>query len=246
MQVKLGSRTFAPSLPTTLLALVGVVAVSHLGVWQLHRAAEKQAILDQIDAGAATTHTLTADAAALQRYQTVAADGHYDVAHQVLLDNMPSLQGMPGYRVLTPFELSTGGWVLVDRGWLPMGSTRATLPSIDVGANERSIVGRLDEVPRPGMRLGLPPRGEGWPRVLNFPQLADLERELDRKLVTWIVRLDPAQSDGYERSFVMRPDFGPNRHIAYAVQWFALAVTMLVVYVVVNLKRNRHDDTGTT
>ena len=156
------------------------------------------------------------------------------------------MQGMPGYRVLTPFELSTGGWVLVDRGWLPMGPSRATLPAIDVRANERTIVGRLDDVPRPGMRLGSPPRGEGWPRVLNFPQRADLERELERKLGPWIVRLDPAQGDGYERSFVMRPDFGPNRHIAYAVQWFALAVTMLVVYVVVSLKRNRHDDTPTT
>jgi surfeit locus 1 family protein len=246
VQVKLGSRTFAPSLPATLLALVGVVAVTHLGVWQLQRAAEKQAILDQIEAGEATTHTLAADAATLQRYQTVTANGRYDAAHQVLLDNMPSMQGMPGYRVLTPFELSTGGWVLVDRGWLPMGPSRATLPAVDVAANERTIVGRLDDVPRPGMRLGSPPRGEGWPRVLNFPQRADLERELDRKLGPWIVRLDPAQSDGYERSFVMRPDFGPNRHIAYAVQWFALAVTMLVVFVVVSLQRKRHDDTGTT
>jgi surfeit locus 1 family protein len=218
--------------------LVGMVAVSHLGVWQLNRAAEKQALLDQIDAGATTTRMLTADAATLERYQTVTANGHYDAAHQVLLDNMPSMQGMPGYRVLTPFELSSGGWVLVDRGWLPIGATRSALPSIDVSAAERTIVGRLDEVPRPGMRLGSAPDNTAWPRVMNYPEHADLERVLGRPLGARIVRLDPAQPDGYQRTFAMRPDFGPNRHIAYAVQWFALAVAMLVIYVFVNLKRN--------
>ena len=238
MELKFGSRTFAPSLQATLLVLVGVVAVSHLGVWQLNRAAEKQALLDQITVGETTTRTLTADASALQRYQTVTANGRYDAAHQVLLDNMPSMQGMPGYRVLTPFELSSGGWVLVDRGWLPIGASRSVLPSIDVGATERTIVGRLDDVPRPGMRLGKAPDGTTWPRVMNYPEHADLERVLDRALGERIVRLAPEQPDGYARTFEMRPDFGPNRHIAYAVQWFALGVAMLVIYVLLNLKRN--------
>ena len=237
MAIQLGSRSFAPSLFGTLLVLVGVVSVSHLGVWQLTRAAEKRAILEQISAGESTTRSLDSPDNELPRYQTVSATGQYDAAHQLLLDNMPSLRGMPGFRVLTPFELSTGGWILVDRGWLPMGPTRATLPAIDVGGNERTIVGRLDEVPRPGMRLGTPTNSTGWPRVLNFPEHADLERALDRRLGKRIVRLDPAQPDGYERTFAMRPDFGPNRHIAYAVQWFAIAVAMLVIYVFVNLKR---------
>jgi surfeit locus 1 family protein len=244
--LQLGSRTFAPSLVGTALALLGIVSVSHLGVWQLSRAAEKRAILAQISAGESSTHALSTADTDLPRYQTVNAAGHYDAAHQVLLDNMPSPHGMPGFRVLTPFQLQDSSWVLVDRGWLPMGPTRAALPAIDVSASERSIVGRLDDVPRPGLRLGSAPGGEGWPRVMNFPLHEDLERALDRRLAERIVRLDPAQSDGYERTFAMREDFGPNRHIAYAVQWFALAATMLVVYVLVNLKPKQHDHPGST
>jgi cytochrome oxidase assembly protein ShyY1 len=36
------------------------------------------------------------------------------------------------------------------------------------------------------------------------------------------------------------------RHIGYAVQWFALALTLLIIYVVTNLRRgNAHGrDTG--
>jgi len=232
----IGSRRFAPPLIATLLTLVGMASTIHLGVWQLNRADEKRAILELITAGEATTRTLSSADSQWPRYQNVSAVGHYDSAHQVLLDNMPSLHGMPGFRVFTPFELASGGWVLVDRGWLPMGPTRATLPDLDVDESPRTIVGRLDDVPRPGLRLGEGQTSEGWPRVLNFPQHTDLERALDRRLGQRIIRLDPAQPDGFERSFAMRPDFGPNRHIAYAVQWFALAATMLIVYVLVNLK----------
>ncbi len=246
MALQLGSRTFAPSLASLALALLGIVSVSHLGVWQLGRAAEKRAILEQISAGESVTRPLVEADTALPRYQMVSATGHYDGSQQVLLDNMPSLRGMPGYRVLTPFQLSSGGWILVDRGWLPMGPSRASLPNIDVDAQQRTITGRLDDVPRPGIRLGSPQSGEGWPRVMNFPQHADLERVLNRRLGQRIVRLDPQQSDGFERSFAMRPDFGPSRHIAYAVQWFALAAAMLAIFVIVNLKSTRHGDSRST
>jgi surfeit locus 1 family protein len=244
----LHGRRFAPSLVATLLAIVGIASVAHLGVWQLHRAQEKRAILDQMSAGAATTRTLESVDQRLPRYQTVRATGRYDAAHQVLLDSMPSPRGMPGYRVLTPFELGAGGWILVDRGWVPMGRTRAELPKIDVAEDERTIVGQLAEVPRPGLRLGSGQNaaGAGWPRVMNFPEHADLERALERQLGHFVLRLDPAQSDGYERMLAPPPDFGPSRHIAYAVQWFAMGVAMLVIYVLVNLKPKKPDDNASS
>jgi surfeit locus 1 family protein len=239
----LSGRRFAPSLIGTLLAVVGIASVGHLGFWQLSRAAEKRAILEQISAGAAQIRPLTAADADLPRYQTVKATGRYDTSHQILLDNMPSPRGMPGYRVLTPFALSGGGWLLVDRGWLPMGQSRSVLPKVAVADAERTIVGRLDDLPRPGLRLATDTGGEGWPRRMNFPERAEIERVLARPIAARILRLDPTQSDGYERTLAMPTDFGPNRHIAYAVQWFALAATMFVVYLLLSLKaKARHDE----
>jgi surfeit locus 1 family protein len=241
----LSGRRFAPSWFATFLALAGIASTISLGLWQLRRADEKQLILTQIEAGAASLQPLASADEPLPRYQTVTAEGRYDTAHQVLLDNMPSLQGRPGYRVLTPFELANGGWILIDRGWIPMGPTREARPSVAVGGDMRTILGRVDELPRPGLRLaGDAADASDWPRVMNFPEHADLERALDRPLAKAIVRLDPSQSDGFERSVAMRADFGPNRHIAYAVQWFAFAATMLVIYVLLNLKpRPAHDRT---
>ena len=246
--VTLFGRRFAPSLFATMLAAVGILSTINLGMWQLRRADEKRAILAQIERGAATTRPLTAIEEELPRYQTVSATGRYDSRHQVLLDNMPSLRGMPGFRVLTPLELSAGGWVLVDRGWIAMGPNRRPAAAIEVAETERILLGRVDELPTPGLRLGGGASAAGgWPRVMNFPEYEQLQSALARPLARQIVRLDPAQSDGFERVVAVRADFGPNRHIAYAVQWFAFAATMFAIYVLLNLKSTRtHDRTDAT
>jgi surfeit locus 1 family protein len=51
-----------------------------------------------------------------------------------------------------------------------------------------------------------------------------------------LVLLDPGEPDGYVRNW-SAPGFPPMRHLGYAVQWFALALTLAVIYVVTNLRR---------
>jgi surfeit locus 1 family protein len=235
----LANRRFSPTLFGSLLTTVGVALFSLLGIWQLDRAEEKRALLGQFAAGQQSTVAVTAESAnSLPRYQYVQARGRYDPQHQILLDNMPSELGQAGYRVLTPLALEGGGWLLVDRGWIAPGATREALPSVAIDGELRSIVGRLDRLPEPGMRLGdnSADLGAGWPRVLNFPQHEQLERALQRSLVRGVVLLDSAQPDGYERAWRAAYRVGPARHLAYAVQWFAFALVALVLYVITALK----------
>jgi surfeit locus 1 family protein len=241
--INFGTRRFAPPLFATVLMLIGVALGLRLGLWQLDRADQKRVLLEEFAAGEQQVKQLTAsEVENFPRYQTVETRGHYDTEHQVLLDNMPSAAGRAGFRVLTPFQYDDDAWILVDRGWIAMGPTREQLPAIDVDANERTIIGRIDELPRPGMRLTQTASAEArWPRVLNFPEHAQLEQALQRRLASRILLLDPQASDGFERVWTQKAGFGPDRHIAYAVQWFALAATMLIVYLVLNLKRTSHD-----
>lgn len=222
-----------------LLALAGVTACVRLGFWQLHRADEKRDLIGQFEAGThRTVATTTNDLQKLPRYQQIEIRGTYDPAHQILLDNMPSHTGVAGFRVLTPL-LADNGWVLVDRGWIALGATRAQLPDVDVGGEARTIVGRLDDLPKPGVRMGENPllaEDAAWPRILNFPTHSELARVLKHGFDDRIVLLDPAQPDGFERVWEAHFGFGPDRHIAYAVQWFALALAIFITFLIVSFK----------
>ena len=241
MSLRIGNREFAPPAWGVALAALGLAVFVSLGCWQLGRASEKQALFDAfMQGGRETVDASGLGLDELARYQHVRLRGSYDATRQVLLDNMPSATGRPGYRVLTPFVRADGrGWVLVDRGWVPLGATRAALPDVAVGEREREVSGILDVLPIPGVRVGpaAAPGSAGWPRVLLFPTEADVESALGVDVESRIVLLDAGAPEGFERKWRPALGFGPERHLGYAIQWFAFALVAMVIFVAVNLRR---------
>lgn len=244
--MRLSLRQFKPSLAGTLATLALLPLLLSLGFWQLRRAEEKRVIIAQFTEGATDTKPLTADnAAELPYLQHVSIYGRFDGAHQVLLDNMPASKdpagfAKPGYRVLTPLRTESGHIVFIDRGWAPLGRTRDELPDVSVGDEPRTVHGRLAELPRPGMRLQGKPPAPTWPRVLNYPTLLELQALFDANIVPRIVLLDPQEPDGFRRDWSVRysvGEFGPDKHIGYAVQWFGLALALVVIYFVVGFRQ---------
>ena len=226
------ARPLARQLLATLLVVALVALLAGLGTWQLGRAREKNAQAHAFEASAAAAVALPAESAP-PRYLHVALEGHYVPAHQVLLDNMTHA-GQVGYRVLTPFATVDGATVLVDRGWVPLGRTRADLPDVGVGAHDTRLAGRIDELPRAGIDLEAPV-GSGWPRVLSYPGRSMLESVLGVPLYPRIVLLDAGEPDGYLRDW-QPTGLSGDRHVAYAVQWYALAVTLGVLYLIARLR----------
>lgn len=240
VSVRIGSRLFQPSVLMTLLTLLTMAGFISLGRWQLRRAQEKGALYAAFAAGTDSVRILDAHTPPLPRYQHVEASGSYDSARQVLIDNMSNAADQVGYDVITPFALAGGGWVLVNRGWVPQGASRAEKPRVDVPSTARIIRGRTDHLPRAGIQLGAPmPLAPPYPVVASFPTEAEIAALLHEK--NWsrageVVLLDAAEPDGYLREW-RPPGFPPMRHIAYAVQWFGLAAAALVLYVVTHLRR---------
>jgi surfeit locus 1 family protein len=241
-RVPIGNRIFAPGLAPTLIMLPVLALLLWLGTWQFHRSQEKQRLWDQFARGADATVPLPASGAAPpERYAHVSVDGRYDAGRQILLDNMTHAE-RAGYRVLTPLLRADGTTVLVDRGWVPPGRTRQDLPPVPAPEGPRTVTGRLDALPRAGIELATPPDGEGWPRVLSFPKQAQLERVLGTKLYPGIVLLDAGQPDGYVREW-QPPGLPPERHLGYSIQWYGLATTLLIIWIVVNLKKRDGEST---
>jgi surfeit locus 1 family protein len=239
VSIKVGSRIFSPSLFTTLLTIVLIAFLISLGRWQLRRAEEKRVLFESFAAGTDATLSIDLSTPPLRRYQHLEALGHYDQTRQILVDNMFDGERV-GYYVITPFALNGGGWLLVNRGWVPLRGSRAERPAIPVAGDERRVRGRADHMPSPGIQMGTkaelkPP----YPIVASFPTREELARLLGESswtAATDLVLLDPSEPDGYVRNWTA-PGFPPVRHIAYAVQWFALALTLAVIYLVTNTRR---------
>jgi len=238
---KPGTRRFNPRPFTTLLTFALIAMLIALGRWQMRRAEEKRALFDAFAAATDATTLIDLHTAKLMRYRHVEANGRYDGSRQVLIDNMVNAGGA-GYFVITPFQLTDGGWVLVNRGWVPLGTSRAELPAIAVAGDQRHIRGRADNLPSPGIRMGdQASLGGPYPVVADFPKHADVARLLGESAWTPaadLVLLDPKESDGYVRRWGP-PGFPPLRHIGYAVQWFALALALFAIYVAVNFRRDK-------
>ena len=239
LRVTGSNRKFSPPIWASIGLIIACGLFIQAGFWQLDRGSQKRQLFAAFDGrlNAEIMTELGTDISADEnRYRRIAIDGAFDSQHQILLDNMMH-KGQPGYYVLTP--LRTGrNVILVNRGWVAADRDRSVLPELSVAEDNRQVVGRLDLLPRPGVKIAAPaPIADApWPRRLLFPSLLEIGAELGYQPYEFQLLLDAGHKDGFIRDW--RPTvMGPERHVGYAVQWFGLALTLMIIYIVVNIKR---------
>jgi surfeit locus 1 family protein len=245
--LQLGTLRFRPSLWPTVAFLLLLPLLLGLGIWQLERAGVKQALVEQRAAGEVSPPidlALTTGVGPGDRYRPALVRGHYDGSQQWLLDNRVYL-GQPGYHVFTPFVVrgSERPTLLVNRGWVAVGESREYLPRLPVPGGDVELRGHLDSPASVGLVLGEPPLQSIEDRVavlsLDIAALA-AAKELD--LLPYALVLDEDQPGALQYDWSPVPEMGPEKHLGYAVQWFGLAVALIIIFVGVNMRRD--DDNG--
>ena len=225
----------------TLLTLLLCALFVRLGAWQWQRWVESDAAWKRFARGADAVQAL--DARPLEElplFQRVSVAGRLDGQHQFLLDNS-SYRGRPGYRVLTPLTRTTGGVVLIDRGWVPFTGARARLPDVTLAdAASVAVSGRVADLPSAGLASGraAPSPHDPWPRVTSFPRMEELASALGTPLAARILLLDPDAPGGYLRDW-QPPGVAPLRHLSYAIQWWCFAALAVIVWGVLSVRRAR-------
>jgi len=216
-------------------------ALLSLGFWQLDRAEQKEALLAQFqrnaeDAAVAVDGKLTSLDGF--RYRQAVASGRFLKDRQVLLDNQFSGSGI-GYHVFTPMQVDgVDALLLVNRGWVPVGASRAVLPDISVTDGPTRVSGLLNAPPEVGMRLGSVEQASGrWPLVAPYLDMEFLAQSLDMPVLPYVLMLDPADAYGYVREWRI-VSFPPEKNLGYAFQWFAMAAALATLYIYVSLRRS--------
>jgi len=226
---------------TALLTLAACALCVRLGFWQWHRWQDADAAWTRFARGADAVQPLgerTLQAAPL--FQRVSVTGRLDGQHQFLLDNR-GYRGRPGYEVLTPFTVTDGAVLLIDRGWVPFTGARSRLPDVTVSdAAPVSLSGRVADLPSAGLAIGRAPPNpaDPWPRVTSFPRAAELAASLGVPLGERILLLDPDAPDGYQRDW-QPPGLAPLRHLSYALQWWCFAALTVVGWAILGVRRAR-------
>lgn len=226
-------KRFRPPLWSIPLVLTLTAIFLSAGGWQLRKGLHKQALeaaMASAPAGPTLDLAATTPAPKDATVTRVRAVGHYDPDHQLLLDNQTREQ-VPGYRVWTPFALDAGGVALVDRGWVAADPHREKLPAVDVGAGPRTVTGLWRPIPKAGLKLGKNPCDGTFPRVVNYPDDAEIACMIGNPAADGLLLLDASTPDGFVREWQMPDPLPPSRHFGYAAQWFAFAATLLFLFV---------------
>jgi len=211
----------------------------YLSAWQFERADEKTAFIqmdkDRRDIAGVSLNQLsgtkTLDGLAIE------IEGRFHTSKIFLLDNIV-LNGVVGFEVLLPFEENEGRMVLVNRGFVPMGKTRADLPGIpDLNAEHQKIRGHLYVTRSRGPDNHFV-SGEQSPFIVQSYDPSRFEPLLGYELLPQILRLGQDENDALPRHWplvVMQPE----RHIGYAYTWLLMAITVVLAFGAFSYQTNR-------
>jgi len=247
MKFKLLNRTFQMSWLGLSAYLLLMLLLCSLGSWQLSRAEQKKQLLLQqqaaIDSGVIDLNRQTIIDVATVRYRKARLNGRYDFAHQFLLDNR-IMDGKSGYFVLTPFRADGLPAVLINRGWLAVGGDRNQMPDLSMRTEPTEVTGRINEFPSVGLVLkGAEIPTENWPSVVQVVDSKVLSQKLGYEIAAFQIELEPSAAEGYKRAWKINVPIPPEKHLAYAVQWFGLALTLTALFIWISIK-NRSEHTA--
>lgn len=235
-------KRFRPGIVPTLVVALLLPLLVCLGFWQLSRGAEKSALLQNYaerraaEPMASTELQHTADPA----FRRVRLHGQFDAEHSLLLDNSQR-NGRVGVELLQPFhDQASGLWLLVNRGWLPWPERR-TAPQFQTPGEAVSLDAWVYVSPGTTFQLHADPATTTWPKLITAVEPDKFWKSLDREGFAFELRAETGPAT-YQADWPVVA-MGPEKHLAYAVQWFAMAIALFGLYLYLgwhNAKEKHH------
>ncbi len=234
-------RRFRPGIAASLATAVAFSVLLALGFWQLQRFAWKQALIARIEAG------LAAPAIELEGLPTEAEARAFDYRRVRLAGELLAagnfaygalnVKGRLGASLITPMRLADGTVLLVERGWLPEERLPPDEPPALVRPATAVVEGVLVFIGEERQRLFVPDNDLADRRFYWFDRRA-ISRLAGEPVAPFLLHAETAEPpEVLATPLPVEADL-PNRHLGYAVTWFGLAASLLVIYVVFGFRRD--------
>ena len=210
-----------------------------LGAWQVVRGFDKQDVLDQYDVNKSLapieSSELSIEDIESNYYRTVSLEGQF-MEESYLLDNRIYRQ-KSGYEIFSLFKTDSNNYFLINRGWADKKeTTKMKFPK------KVRIQGLYTPFKRFGLSLSKEAPSYGWPKLvqeLSFQQaLNDLSPEYNPQPA--VIQLSAGSPGAFEP--IWKPTiFKAARHYGYAVQWFGLALVLLISYIYFGTQKDNNE-----
>lgn len=207
-----------------------------LGFWQLDKSGLRTTQLANYAAADAREPTRYDASESAVAFDRLLVTGRFDVDRQLLVDSIVR-NGQNGFFVISLLTLDDGAALLVNRGWIPQTPTREPIGELSLPAGDVSLSGRVGRMPVGGLKLGeVDTNITRWPAVVHYPTLEEAGDMLGVTPIDWVLLVDSGPGDMLRE---WQPGgLPPERHLGYAVQWFALS-TALTLLLLVSFVRAR-------
>ncbi len=215
-----------------------------LGTWQMQRREWKLGLIEQIESRAHGEPISLSRAKELWErsrdveYYRVLLVGRF--LHDQERHLYTIVDGKAGWRVITPLVTSGDDVVLVDRGFVPEELEAPEARKAGQVGGDVELVGLARA---PGSAGWFTPPGEPdknrwfWRDMAGMA--AGLPADLKPRVVPFFVEAEAQPvPGGWPRGGVTRLEL-PNRHLEYALTWYGLAVTLVIVALFVTRSRSR-------
>jgi cytochrome oxidase assembly protein ShyY1 len=240
-----------PTIAMVVVMSIGIAA----GLWQMSRAAGKidkaEKLTSQIALPPLNLNTKQKWTLAEADSRRLVVEGAFLADQAIWLDNRPQPgasvskagSGQSGFYVLMPFQVAgfDNTVIWVQRGWAPRNrEDRLALPPINTPGGALRIEGI--GIAQPDRVFELGDGGVGGNSPVRIQQNLDLTKEAERhrwQQIPFVLKqIGDSEKDGLMRNWTAAAS-GVERHYAYAFQWFALALSAFLFWLIHGLLRIR-------
>jgi len=229
--------SFRPGRFMTIFVLIFLPITLSLGVWQLNRGEEKHRFIEQMAIATSSNIQTFQPQTQYSVGQTVSMCVEWS-GQQWFFDNR-TYEGRVGYDLYLPVRVCASQTpVLLRLGWIEGTRSRSQLPSVPNLTDWQSPVDITAQVrPSPGIPMLSAPAEAISDDVWRVQSMADLPVSDWQQGVLVAQLLTPESSvlvDQWDPVAVP-----PERHLAYAIQWFGLASVLVIGFGFWGFQRGR-------
>jgi surfeit locus 1 family protein len=258
LQFRIYRYIFQPTLVGAVITLICILLFIKLGLWQYHKAQQKQAIhlaYDQANIDQALQFPLGIIDSKLVnddlKYKKVSVQGVYEDKYQILLDNQVEGDRV-GYHVITPLKIDkTSEYVLVNRGWILGRNIHTELPKFTTPSGMQTITGQVWVPSKKFFTLESKGNESGvngqitnkpWQSVWQNMDMTKYRHSVPLTVSELAIKLDQdSQAGGFVRNWQI-PTERITTNLGYAYQWFGFSLAALLIFIYVSTTKFRPEN----